>query len=125
MTLWRSAYIHTKLLVNSSEETTVTPEIEAFFHEPTNTVYYVVSDPETGVAAIIDSVLDYDMSAGRTATHHADGVLAYIAEKGLKVDWILVVVSDPQGLPTGGTPDLGSILSRQTCRGRTTNFAGL
>lgn len=67
----------------------MTPRIEAFFHEPTNTVCYVVSDPETGRAAIIDSVLDYDMAAGRTATTHADGVLAYVAAEGLTVDWIL------------------------------------
>lgn len=67
----------------------MTPEIEAFFHEPTNTVCYVVSCPETGACAIVDSCLDYDMVAGRTTTTHADGVLAYIADKGLKVEWIL------------------------------------
>ena len=54
------------------------PNVEAFFHEPTNTVCYVVSDPATKRAAVIDSVLDYDMVAGRTATTHADQVLAFI-----------------------------------------------
>lgn len=65
------------------------PEIVAFFHEETNTVAYVVSDPESGAAAVIDSVLDYDMAAGRTATTHADEIVAYIRDKGLKLEWIL------------------------------------
>jgi glyoxylase-like metal-dependent hydrolase (beta-lactamase superfamily II) len=65
------------------------PEVEAFFHEPTNTVCYVVSDPVTGSAAIIDSVLEYDMVAGRTGTDHADRVLAYVHDRKLKVGWIL------------------------------------
>ncbi|MEL7462836.1 MAG: MBL fold metallo-hydrolase [Pseudomonadota bacterium] len=65
------------------------PEIEAFFHEPSNTVCYVVADPATKRAAIIDSVLDYDMVSARTGTDHADGVLAFVAAQGLTVDWIL------------------------------------
>jgi len=64
-------------------------KIEAFFHENSNTICYVVSDPATGRAAIVDSCLDFDMAAGRTATTHADGVLAYVAAEGLTVDWIL------------------------------------
>lgn len=63
--------------------------IEAFFHEATNTVCYVVSDPATKHAAIIDSCLDFDMAAARTQTTHADQVLAYIAANELIVDWIL------------------------------------
>ena len=55
------------------------PAVEAFFHEPSNTVCYVVADPETKRAAIVDSVLDFDMAAGRTSTNHADGVLGYLA----------------------------------------------
>lgn len=65
------------------------PKIEAFFHEDSNTIAYVVFDPETKCAAVIDSVLDYDMAAGRTGTSHADGILAFIADQGLTVDWIL------------------------------------
>ena len=41
----------------------MTPEITAFFHEPTNTVSYLVADPETKACAVIDSVLDYDADA--------------------------------------------------------------
>jgi glyoxylase-like metal-dependent hydrolase (beta-lactamase superfamily II) len=64
-------------------------EITAFFHQPTNTVAYVVADPATGACAVIDSVLDFDMAAGRTATTHADGVIAHIRDRGLGLQWIL------------------------------------
>ena len=64
-------------------------KIEAFFHEATNTVCYVVSNPATKHAAIVDSCLDFDMAAARTQTTHADQVLAYIAANDLTVDWIL------------------------------------
>ncbi|MEO0362214.1 MAG: MBL fold metallo-hydrolase, partial [Pseudomonadota bacterium] len=65
------------------------PTIEAFFHEPTNTVCYVVADPATKRCAVVDSVLDYDLAAGRTGTAHADKVVAHIEAKGLTLDWIL------------------------------------
>jgi len=65
------------------------PDVKAFFDEATFTVSYVVSDPETGKAAIIDSVLDYDCKSGRTRTDSADAVIAYVREHKLDVDWIL------------------------------------
>jgi len=65
------------------------PEIAGFFHEPTNTVSYVVADPEASVCAVIDSVLDYDQDAARTGTAHADRMVAHIRGQGLTLDWIL------------------------------------
>ncbi len=65
------------------------PDVKAFFDEPTNTVSYVVSDPETRRAAVIDSVLDYDPKSGRTSKHGADAIIAYVSEAELKVDWVL------------------------------------
>ena len=62
---------------------------EAFFDPTTWTVTYVVADPRTLRAAIIDPVLDYDFKSGRTSTASADRVLAYVVEQGLQVDWIL------------------------------------
>src|SRR5687768_14634363 len=62
---------------------------QAFFDRSTWTVSYVVSDAVTGVAAVIDPVLDYDFKSGHTDTRAADQVLAYLAQKGLKVEWIL------------------------------------
>ena len=65
------------------------PVIKAFFDEPTNTVSYVVSDPATHRAAIIDSVLDYAPASGRTTQQSADAIIAYVTEKELTVDWLL------------------------------------
>ncbi len=65
------------------------PDVKAFFDEATFTVTYVVSDPATNKAAILDSVLDYDPKSGRTKTDSADAVIAYVREQGLDVDWIL------------------------------------
>ncbi|NIA70706.1 MBL fold metallo-hydrolase [Pelagibius litoralis] len=65
------------------------PAVEAFFDEATFTVSYVVADPASGRAAIIDSVLDYDPKSGRSATGSADRVIAFVEKNGLGVDWIL------------------------------------
>ena len=65
------------------------PVIEAFFDADTFTVSYVVHDPETMHAAIVDSVLDYDPASGRTSTASADAMAAYVAERGLSVEWLL------------------------------------
>ena len=63
--------------------------VQAFFDSTTWTVSYVVWDPSTKRAAIIDPVLDYDFKSGHTATDSADKVLAYVRAHDLGVDWIL------------------------------------
>jgi glyoxylase-like metal-dependent hydrolase (beta-lactamase superfamily II) len=65
------------------------PAVQSFFDPDTYTISYVVSDPETGRAAIIDSVLDFDPASGRTATHSADLVVDFVRKSNLTVDWIL------------------------------------
>lgn len=66
-----------------------TPTIEAFFDPHTWTVSYVVADPMTSRAAVIDPVLDFDFKSGQTGTVSVDRILAYLAEHALTVDWIL------------------------------------
>ncbi|MGG4604620.1 MBL fold metallo-hydrolase [Paenalcaligenes sp. Me131] len=63
--------------------------IQAFFDEPTYTVSYVVSDPATKQAAVIDPVLDYDHRSGAVSTRSAQKLLDYAAEQGLSIVWIL------------------------------------
>lgn len=63
--------------------------VQSFFDPDTYTVSYVVSDAETGRAAIIDSVLDFDPASGRTATRSADAIVDVVRKSGLAVDWIL------------------------------------
>src|SRR5262245_55377812 len=65
------------------------PEVVAFFDEDTFTVSYLVSDPATRRAAIIDSVLDFDHASGRTRHVSADRIAAAVESKGLTVDWVL------------------------------------
>ena len=68
---------------------TATPAIKAFFDSATHTVSYVVSDPATGQAAIIDPVLDYTPHNARTSVGSADQLLAYLAVNELTLAWIL------------------------------------
>ncbi|NNL89645.1 MAG: MBL fold metallo-hydrolase [Marinicaulis sp.] len=65
------------------------PNVATFFHEATNTATFVVSDPATRRAAIIDSALDFDAASGRTETTHADEVIAFVGAEKLSVDLIL------------------------------------
>ena len=63
--------------------------VKAFFDEPTCTASYVVHDPATHKAAIIDSVCDFDQPSGRTSFRSADTIVEYVKETGLTVEWIL------------------------------------
>jgi glyoxylase-like metal-dependent hydrolase (beta-lactamase superfamily II) len=65
------------------------PTVTAFFDEATFTVTYVVADPESKFAAVIDPVLDFDPASGRTSTVSADRVLGFMADNDLELDWIL------------------------------------
>ncbi|KAL7920742.1 putative metallo-beta-lactamase domain protein [Trichoderma austrokoningii] len=65
------------------------PTIHSEFEPDTGTWQYVVADPSTMTAAIIDPVLDYDRTNQSLTTHTADALLALVKEKGYKVDWIL------------------------------------
>jgi glyoxylase-like metal-dependent hydrolase (beta-lactamase superfamily II) len=65
------------------------PIIDTFFDEATFTITYLVSDPASGRAAIIDPVRDYDHRSGVASTASADRILAKAAERGVKTDWIL------------------------------------
>jgi glyoxylase-like metal-dependent hydrolase (beta-lactamase superfamily II) len=65
------------------------PIVKAFFDDATNTISYVVRDPEGTSCAIIDSVLDFDYSSGRTDTKSADEIIAWVKSEGLNVEWLL------------------------------------
>lgn len=65
------------------------PQVTAFFDEATFTVTYVVADANTGRAAIVDPLLDFDPSSGRTSTTSANDVIQFVNDNKLSVDWIL------------------------------------
>jgi glyoxylase-like metal-dependent hydrolase (beta-lactamase superfamily II) len=63
--------------------------IEAFFDEPTNTVSYLVADPDTATAAVVDPVLDYDHNDGSVDARSAEKVLAAARARGWTIAWVL------------------------------------
>ena len=65
------------------------PVIQSFFDTATNTVTYLVHDPVTRKAAIIDPVLDFDPKAARLSTGSADRVLAAVRDQGLTLAYVL------------------------------------
>jgi glyoxylase-like metal-dependent hydrolase (beta-lactamase superfamily II) len=65
------------------------PVVHGFFDPDTATISYVVIDPATRAAAIIDSVLDFNQAAGRTGTASADKLIACVETNGAKVQWII------------------------------------
>jgi len=74
---------------NYPVDMSVTPEVKAFFDPDTNTISYVVKDPASTSCAVVDSVMDIDYAAGRITYGHADAMIAYIKENGLKLEWII------------------------------------
>ena len=65
------------------------PDITAFFDKATNTISYIVCDPNGSACAVIDSVLDFDFASGRTDTRSADKLINFIKENKLDVQWLL------------------------------------
>jgi glyoxylase-like metal-dependent hydrolase (beta-lactamase superfamily II) len=65
------------------------PRITAFFHEPTNTVSYLVADPATRAAAVIDPALDFDLASGEVGTASVDALLAVAVEQDAEIRWVL------------------------------------
>jgi glyoxylase-like metal-dependent hydrolase (beta-lactamase superfamily II) len=65
------------------------PSVQAFFDHATNTVSYLVHDPDTKKAVIIDPVLDFTPRNGRIATTSADALLTAAAGQGLDIIYVL------------------------------------
>ena len=93
-----------------------TPKVSAFFDEATFTVTYIVSDPKTSQAVIIDPVLDYDPASGRTSTSSADQVVEHVRANKLSIDWILETHVHADHL--SGAPYLRDKLGGKTAIGR-------
>ncbi len=65
------------------------PVIYPFFDKSSNTYTYIVSDPVTKRAAVIDPVFDYDHASGKASVASAEAVLHQARDEGLTIDWIL------------------------------------
>ena len=91
-------------------------DVESFFHEPTNSLTHLVADPASGVAALIDPVLDYDQRAARRSTVFVDKVIARIRERGLTLRWILETHVHADHLTAA--PEVKAALGGTICIGR-------
>src|SRR5262245_16556728 len=65
------------------------PDVIGFYHVPTGSIQYVVTDPSTRRCIVVDPVLDFDPRSGSTRTTFADGLLRYIEARELTLEWIL------------------------------------
>jgi glyoxylase-like metal-dependent hydrolase (beta-lactamase superfamily II) len=65
------------------------PEVTGFYEADTGSIQYLVADPATRKAAIIDAVWNFDPKHAHTSTESADAILAFIRERGLAIEWIL------------------------------------
>lgn len=64
-------------------------QVKAFLDSDSETFSYVVADLTSGLAVIIDPVLDFDYKSGRTSTKSAEDILAYVEQEAFKVEWVL------------------------------------
>ena len=65
------------------------PEVFSYFDESTNAACYILKDPSSNSCAVIDSILDFDLAAGRITTKHADMLIRDIQKKELDLEWII------------------------------------
>lgn len=79
----------------------MTPVVTPCFHADSNTWSYIVSDPGSRQAAIVDPVLDFDLASGHTDTASAEALLAQVHEQGLEVCWILETHAHADHLSAG------------------------
>jgi glyoxylase-like metal-dependent hydrolase (beta-lactamase superfamily II) len=75
--------------------------VQTFFDPATFTATHLVSDPATGIAAIIDPVLDFEPKAGKLSTGSADAVLAAVADRGLTLAYVLETHAHADHLSAG------------------------
>ena len=81
LTVFREA----NLVANYPVNMEVKPDVRGFFDKATNTISYIVKDPNSNCCAIIDSVMDIDYAAGRITYDHADELISLI-EKEVKIN---------------------------------------
>jgi glyoxylase-like metal-dependent hydrolase (beta-lactamase superfamily II) len=64
-------------------------ELQTFYDPATYTLTYVVYDPQSRDAVVIDPVLDYEPMSSKTSTSSVEKVAAFLKEKGLRLHYVL------------------------------------
>ena len=65
------------------------PDVSAFLDAQSNTISYVIKDPDSTSCAIIDAVMQFDYAAGRLSYESADEIIDFITSNGLHLEWII------------------------------------
>lgn len=65
------------------------PEVVGFHDAPTGSIQYLVIDPDTSKAALVDAVMSFDPAAARTSTEGVEAILRFAATEGVEIDRIL------------------------------------
>lgn len=65
------------------------PKVTAFFDPQSNTISYLVQDPESSACAVIDAVMQFDYASGRLSYESADQIIEAIEADNLKLEWII------------------------------------
>ena len=68
---------------------TVHPDVTGYFDSESNTISYVVKDPASNACAVVDAVMEFDYSSGRTTFAQADKMIADIEARGLELQWLI------------------------------------
>lgn len=92
------------------------PVVHFHYHKETGTWSYVVADPVTRAAVIIDPVLDYDAKSGRTNTGSADLLIGKVLENTYQLAWILETHAHADHL--SAAPHIKKILGGRIAIGR-------
>ena len=65
------------------------PEVTGFYDADTGSIQYLVADPETKDAALIDVVMSFDPASAATDTTSADAILRHARAAGYRITWVL------------------------------------
>ena len=76
-------------MTTASDTSSLQPLVKAFFDKRSNTVSYIVKDPQSLSCAVIDSVLDFDYAAGRMTYDSANEMIQYIRDNSLELEWLI------------------------------------
>jgi glyoxylase-like metal-dependent hydrolase (beta-lactamase superfamily II) len=64
-------------------------KVEAFYDQATFTLTYVVFDPESKDAIVIDPVMDYDQASSQVTFHSLEKVLNFVKQENLNLQYVL------------------------------------
>lgn len=63
--------------------------VTGFYDADTGSIQYLVTDPKTRKAALIDTVLTFDPESAATNTESVDAILRFAESEGVEIEWIL------------------------------------